>query len=63
MGFSLTHLIIFAIVLAVWLVPGWRIATKAGYSGWLSLLLLIPVVNVVLIWVFAFVKWPVESKD
>ena len=37
------------------------IARKAGYSGWWSLLMIIPVVNLVMIWVFAFAKWPVED--
>jgi uncharacterized membrane protein YhaH (DUF805 family) len=35
-----------------------RIARKAGYSGWWSLLMLIPIVNVVVLWVFAFSSWP-----
>lgn len=37
------------------------IAKKAGYSGWWSLLMIIPLVNLVMIWVFAFVKWPAEK--
>ena len=45
------------------MVPAWRIAKKAGYSGALSLLLLIPLVNIVVIWIFAFAKWPVERND
>ena len=59
-SFSIWHWIIAAFWLAVFLVPAWRIATKAGYSGALSLLTLIPVVNIIVIWIFAFVKWPVE---
>jgi uncharacterized membrane protein YhaH (DUF805 family) len=35
-----------------------RILRKAGYSGWWSLLTLIPIVNIVMIWVFAFSDWP-----
>lgn len=37
------------------------IARKAGYSGWWSLLMIVPIVNLVMIWVFAFVKWPAED--
>jgi hypothetical protein len=44
------------------MVPAWRIVTKAGYSGALSLLLLIPLLNIVFIWIFAFVKWPIEKS-
>lgn len=35
-----------------------RILSKAGYSGAWSLLTLIPIVNIVMIWVFAFSAWP-----
>lgn len=40
----------------------WKIAAKAGYSGALSLLLLIPLVNIIIIIVFAFSKWPVLQE-
>lgn len=42
-----------------------RISRKAGFSGWWSLLMLIPLVNIVMIWVFAFSDWPAlrKSKD
>ena len=62
-SFSIWHWLIVIFMIAIFLVPAWRIATKAGYPGALSLLTLIPVVNIVIIWVFAFVKWPVERAD
>lgn len=31
---------------------------KAGFSGWWVVLSLIPVVGVVLLWIFAYAKWP-----
>ena len=43
--------------LAVW--PQYRIVQKAGYNGWWALLVLIPVVGWVMIWLFAFKRWPV----
>lgn len=39
-----------------------RISRKAGFSGWWSLLMLVPLVNIVMIWVFAFADWPAESN-
>lgn len=42
--------------ICLWVVA--RIIRKAGYSWWWSLLLLIPVVNIVMVWVFAFARWP-----
>lgn len=47
--------------LAVW--PQYLIMEKAGYKGWWALLVLIPVVGWVMIWVFAFRRWPVLGKE
>src|SRR5262249_25121331 len=44
------------IIFLLWMIA--RILHKAGYSGWWTLLMLIPIVNVVMIWVFAFSDWP-----
>jgi len=38
----------------------WRIAAKAGYPGAYSLLMLIPLVNIVVYFMFAFSEWPIE---
>ena len=35
---------------------------KAGYSGPLSLLMLIPLANFVVLLIFAFTKWPIEQR-
>ncbi len=55
--FSLGHLI----ALAIALVPLWvfsRVIAKAGFSPWWALLGLVPVANIVALWVLAYVKWP-----
>jgi len=36
----------------------WRIVTKAGYSGWWALITLVPGINIVMLFVFAFSDWP-----
>jgi len=47
---------------AVWL--AWRILKRAGYSGWWAITILIPIVNLVMIWIFAFFNWPaIKMKD
>ena len=43
---------------AVLIVPFWFIFSKAGYSRWLSLLLLIPLINVAILYCLAFSTWP-----
>jgi hypothetical protein len=62
-SFSIWHWLIVLFWLAIFIVPAWRIVSKAGFPGALSLLTLVPVVNIVLIWVFAFIKWPVEKPS
>ncbi|HVB74833.1 MAG TPA: hypothetical protein VNE38_14875 [Ktedonobacteraceae bacterium] len=48
--------LIFAIVIY------WKIFSKAGYSGARSLLMLIPVVNLIIIIMFAFSEWPIHRE-
>jgi uncharacterized membrane protein YhaH (DUF805 family) len=40
-----------------------RILRKAGFDGWWVLVLLIPVVNIIMIWIFAFTRWPTLPAD
>jgi uncharacterized membrane protein YhaH (DUF805 family) len=58
---SLWHFVILLLPLAIIGVYFWmmvRILNKAGYSGWWSLLMAVPLVNIVMVWVFAFSDWP-----
>ncbi|MBS1722003.1 MAG: hypothetical protein JSS66_03230 [Armatimonadetes bacterium] len=48
--------------LLVLLVYG-QIAKRAGFSRWSSLWLLLPIVGSLATIVFAFARWPVESKS
>jgi hypothetical protein len=40
----------------------WRIFTKAGHPGALSLTMLIPMVNFGILFWFAFSRWPIEES-
>ncbi len=59
-GFSLIFFLMGLVATVIFLVANWKIATKAGYQGVLSLLMLIPVVNLVIYLMFAFGEWPIE---
>jgi amino acid transporter len=51
--------ILLVVVLAVFSIyVNYRIVDKAGYNGWWALLMILPLVNLVMIWVFAFKPWP-----
>jgi uncharacterized membrane protein YhaH (DUF805 family) len=57
-AFSGLYWLIMIAVTVIWLIPAIKILHKAGYSGWWCLLLFVPVVNIVMYWVFAFARWP-----
>jgi uncharacterized membrane protein YhaH (DUF805 family) len=59
-GFFLIYGIVSLAVIVLSLVCNYQIVKKAGYNGWLSLLMLIPLVNVVCYVIFAFSDWPVN---
>lgn len=61
-GLSLWHWTVLLLLSAVWIVPLWRIVGKAGFPPVLALLALVPVLNLVMFWVFAFVRWPTERS-
>jgi hypothetical protein len=43
------------------LVAFWKIFSKAGFPGWLSLLLIVPVVNLIVLYYVAFSTWKTEQ--
>ncbi len=42
------------------ILPYWVIFRKAGFPKWISLFMLIPIVNFVVLYVVAFAKWKPE---
>jgi hypothetical protein len=44
------------------ILPFWFIFSKAGYSKWLSLLMVIPIVNFVMLYFLAFSTWPSQRE-
>jgi hypothetical protein len=61
-SFSVWHWIIVALYAYIFVAPCWRIAKRAGFSGAWALLAIVPLVNIVILWVFAYVKWPTERS-
>jgi uncharacterized membrane protein YhaH (DUF805 family) len=47
----------FFVFLPIVIIPFWRIFHKAGFSGWLSLLIVIPFANLIILYVLAFSEW------
>lgn len=46
------------LLLAVPLLMVARVLRRAGFSRWWALLVLVPVVNLVALWLFAYARWP-----
>jgi hypothetical protein len=40
----------------------WKIVAKTGHSGWLSLLMVVPLANFIVMLVLAFSEWPIERE-
>jgi predicted ABC-type exoprotein transport system permease subunit len=62
-SFSIWHWLILLIYLVIIVLPLWRIVSKAGYPGAWALLSVIPLVNLIALWVFAFARWPYQKRD
>jgi len=59
----LSSLIITLIFTVLTILIFWKIFSKAGYSGWLSLTMLIPIVNLVVLLYVAFAEWPISRQS
>ena len=55
--------IMMLIFAALIVIPFWFIFTKAGYSRWLGLLMLVPVINVIMLYFLAFSTWPIHARN
>ncbi len=57
---SFTGAVIVLVILFGINVPAFWVFRKAGWSGWWFLLLPVPLVGLVVLYVFAFRQWPAE---
>jgi len=60
--FGFQEYIIMTIIGVVIVLPNWKIFSKAGFSGWLSLIMIVPFINILLGYYLAFVKWPIHRE-
>jgi heme/copper-type cytochrome/quinol oxidase subunit 4 len=58
-GWGFTWLI--AVILGI--IPFWRICTRVGFSPWLSLLIIVPLANIIFIYYIAFADWPIQKSS
>lgn len=51
-----------ALAVVAILLPACRVCIKAGYPSWVGIVAMVPVLNVLLLWFFAFSQWPLERR-
>ena len=64
-GIGPAEVFIVLVILFICFIPVWftgNILAKAGFSSWFALITLIPFVNIIALWVFAFIQWPKVDK-
>ncbi len=54
--------LMFLVMLPIVVIPYWKIFSKAGFSGWLSLLMFLPLINLIVLYIVAFSDWKTISK-
>ena len=65
MGIGMRELVVIVLVVACLFLVIWpysRIFEKAGFSRGFSLLMVVPIANLITLWVFAFSDWPALKK-
>lgn len=52
------HWLWMLVIAIVVVIPAWRICQRTGYPGWMGILILVPFLNLVLLYFIAFAEWP-----
>jgi glycerol-3-phosphate acyltransferase PlsY len=61
-GFLIVYLVIVLALIVFSLIIYWKIFSKAGYSGAMSLLMFVPIANLVVLCILAFGEWPIYRE-
>jgi len=60
---GLPSLLMMVVYMAIVVVPFYQIWKRTGHNGWIAVLMLVPLVNVIMLYVIAFKQWPIEQKS
>jgi len=56
--FGAGGILFFLVIAALLVIPYWKLWQRTGHSGWWALLMLVPLANLISLWVLAFKEWP-----
>lgn len=62
LGISTWQLLFVVLYCVILLLPFWQIFKKAGFTPWFSLLILVPVVNLLVLYFLGFARWPALNR-
>ena len=62
-GFGSTHWLWFIVMIAVVIYPVGRILSRIGFSPLWSIVMFIPLLNLIALWILAFTDWPGGGAD
>jgi len=62
-GYGSFHWFWFIVMVAVVVYPAGRILNRIGFSPLWSVLMFIPLVNLIALWILAFTEWPGERPE
>lgn len=58
------HWLWMLVIAIIVVIPACRICQRTGYPGWMGVLILFPVINLILLYFLAFADWPADkNKD
>ena len=60
---GLIVVVLYLAIIVLFVVGYWKIWSKAGFNGAWSLLMLVPLVNLIAFLYLAFAEWPIHKKS
>jgi hypothetical protein len=57
---TIIRVVVGVLVIPLFIIPFWRIFSRAGFPGVLAILMLIPLVNLIVLYYVAFSRWNVK---
>ncbi|RTM14253.1 MAG: hypothetical protein EKK33_07435 [Bradyrhizobiaceae bacterium] len=61
-GYGPFHWFWFIVLIAVVVYPAGRILSRIGFSPLWSILMFVPVINLIALWILAFTEWPRRER-
>lgn len=61
-GLGMGVILLYIAVIVAMFVAYYKIVEKSGYPGWYVFVMLVPCVNIIMLFMFAFKPWPIQEE-